>query len=320
MLKLFAATLLVVYVQCVVHMDRLRTLPGFSIRLLTEQATQARQMSLSEDEKLLFVGSWGDKIHVFDVTPGENMTLSGYKSLISGFSEPTGAYYDAVTGDFFFSDLFAVYRMPNVKSQIGSSSPTYTKIRDEKQPDPGSGHIRKYLKIHNDRLFIPHGSPCNTCLMDLPYGTIGSVQRDGSDYKLHARGIRNSVGYAVRNNQLWFTENSRDNWGDDKPKEELNLIEDLNTVQHYGFPFCYEKNTATDIDTDYNSSGNCNGYTPAKYLLDAHIAPLGMTFYNAGTASTRVPAKYQGDNIALIAEHGSWNRAIPNVRNCSFTN
>ena len=38
-------------------------------------------------------------------------------------------------------------------------------------------------------------------------------------------------------------------------------------------------------------------------LLQAHSAPLGLTFYEGGN----FPAEYRGDGF--VAAHGSWNRA-----------
>lgn len=76
---------------------------------------------------------------------------------------------------------------------------------------------------------------------------------------------------------------------------------DLNTntsnTPHYGFPFCYERNLS---DPEY-FTGNClEKYIPAKYVLAPHAAALGMSFY----AGNMFPARYQGGNVAFIAEHG----------------
>ena len=43
--------------------------------------------------------------------------------------------------------------------------------------------------------------------------------------------------------------------------------------------------------------------TVPDVLIQAHSAPLGMTFYESGD----FPAEYRGD--AFVALHGSWNRA-----------
>jgi glucose/arabinose dehydrogenase len=300
--------LLLVSVYCDISVDRLRTLPGFSIRLLTLKATYARQMSLTDDESILFHGSGGDTIYAYRVSnDGKNVSLSDPIPLVSNLYYPGGIVYDDSTGTLFFSDHLAVYGMPNVRDQMAHGTANFQIVRN--YSNPAFAHNVKYLKIYNDRLFVPQGSPCNTCLMDLPYGTISSIKKDGSDYKVHARGIRNSCGHAMRGNKLWFTENSRDYWGNDNPHDEVNVIDDLNQIQHFGFPFCYNNG---EPDPDYNKNGTCSEYTLAAYELGAHMAPLGITFYNAGTSRANVPVQFQGDNIAIFAEHGSWNRDIPN--------
>jgi len=172
--------------------------------------------------------------------------------------------------------------------------------------------VYRYLRVKNGRVYAAVGSPCNTCLKDQKvFGIMTSWNKtDGSDYKLHATGIRNTVGFdfhPTNANQMWFTENGRDEWGNDRPHDELNVL-DLaasGNVPHFGFPFCYERNLS---DPEY-FTGNClNGkYVPAKYLLAPHAAAIGMTFYSG----SMFPSKYSNGNVIFIAEHGSWNRDTP---------
>lgn len=71
---------------------------------------------------------------------------------------------------------------------------------------------------------------------------------------------------------------------------------------HYGFPYCYDKDL---VDPTYNTAGNCNPYVGCSQILGPHVAALGVHFYDGGS----FPQEYHLD--AFIAEHGSWNRAIP---------
>lgn len=70
-----------------------------------------------------------------------------------------------------------------------------------------------------------------------PYNTILSLNLDGSDRMVYARGIRNTVGFDwhPETKELWFTDNGRDNWGDDLPPDELNRAPKAG--MHFGFPF-----------------------------------------------------------------------------------
>jgi glucose/arabinose dehydrogenase len=101
-------------------------------------------------------------------------------------------------------------------------------------------------------------------------------------------------------NQLWFTDNGRDEWGNDRPEDELNVIPDENVQNHYGFPYCYAKGL---VDSDYNKKGNCDGYVNAAFALGPHVAAVGMTFFKSKATNNT--------NVAIIAEHGSWNRDQP---------
>jgi glucose/arabinose dehydrogenase len=87
---------------------------------------------------------------------------------------------------------------------------------------------------------------------------------DGSNVKIIARGIRDTQGFdfdPVTGN-IWWTDNGRDDWGNDNPPDELNLITRLDGSQHFGFPYCY----GTDIpDPDFNKVWNLLVLTTTDY-------------------------------------------------------
>ena len=149
---------------------------------------------------------------------------------------------------------------------------------------------------------MPVGAPCNTCEPDADHGVITSINADGSDKQIFARGIRNSVGFDwdPRTGDLWFTDNGRDVWGDDIPPEELNHAPEPG--RHFGYPYRYGKSL---VDTQFQTSMTDKDFTPATLELPAHNAAIGMRFYNG----EMFPAKYK--NRIFIAAHGSWNRSVP---------
>jgi glucose/arabinose dehydrogenase len=57
---------------------------------------------------------------------------------------------------------------------------------------------------------------------------------------------------------------------------------------------------------EYSNAARCASTTPPALKLQAHSAPLGMTFLSR---ATRLPDEYRGD--LLVAYHGSWNRDTP---------
>jgi glucose/arabinose dehydrogenase len=116
-----------------------------------------------------------------------------------------------------------------------------------------------------------------------------------------AHGIRNTVGFDWEpgTGKLWFTDNGRDNMGDDQPPDELNEL--TKTGQHFGFPFVH----GTDIkDPEFWEKRPANfDWVKPQINLPAHVAALGMRFYTG----KMFPEKYRGG--IFIAEHGSWNRS-----------
>jgi len=129
---------------------------------------------------------------------------------------------------------------------------------------------------------------------------ISSIRPDGSDYKVVARGVRNSVGFDwdPRTKELWFTDNGRDWLGDDLPADELNHAPQSGT--HFGYPYCHQGDSA---DPEFGRKRACSEFSPPALKLGAHVAALGARFYTGA----QFPPEYR--NKLFIAEHGSWNRS-----------
>jgi glucose/arabinose dehydrogenase len=117
-----------------------------------------------------------------------------------------------------------------------------------------------------------------------------------------ARGVRNSVGFAWHpdTREFWFTDNGRDLLGDDLPPDELNHAPAPGL--HFGYPYCHGR---TIRDPEFGGERTCAEFTPPALELDAHVAALGVLFYTG----TMFPEAYRGQ--LFIAEHGSWNRTVP---------
>jgi glucose/arabinose dehydrogenase len=98
---------------------------------------------------------------------------------------------------------------------------------------------------------------------------------------------------------LWFTDNGRDQLGDDRPPDELNRAP--KPGMHFGFPYCHGKNIA---DPEYRRF-TCKDSVPPAAELGPHVAALGMRFYD----HERFPSAFRKG--VFIAEHGSWNRTQP---------
>ncbi|MGO4469856.1 PQQ-dependent sugar dehydrogenase, partial [Pseudoduganella sp. RAF53_2] len=181
-----------------------------------------------------------------------------------------------------------------------ASKPSYKVIKDDLPKE--TWHGEKYIKAGPDgKLYVPIGAPCNVCNKeDEAYSKIWRMNPDGSNWEMVARGVRNTVGFNWHplTKEMWFTDNGRDEMGDNTPSCELNYAP--KTGMHFGFPYCHG---GVVPDPDFANGRKCEEFTPPAAKLGPHVAPLGMAFYT-GTA---FPQAYR--NQLFIAEHGSWNRA-----------
>ncbi len=179
---------------------------------------------------------------------------------------------------------------------------------------PGGGnHFTRTLILYDseqgEKLLIALGSTCNFCdEADWRRAKILSANLDGSDLKIFASGLRNSVFMTQRptTGEIWATEMGRDLLGDDIPHDEINIIEE---GKNYGWPICYGKNIHdTNFDKNTYIRNPCMEpfETPSHVDIQAHSAPLGLAFIPTGSDW---PVEYQ--NNLFVAYHGSWNRSVP---------
>lgn len=85
----------------------------------------------------------------------------------------------------------------------------------------------------------------------------------------------------------------------DQPPETIYLVEEGDDA---GWPRCH---AGRIVDPDYGEPGACEGVEDPMVEMQAHLAPLGLTFY----AGEQFPGEYQGN--LFIAFHGWWNRTTP---------
>jgi glucose/arabinose dehydrogenase len=114
--------------------------------------------------------------------------------------------------------------------------------------------------------------------------------------------VRNTVGFDWHplTKELWFTDNGRDNLGDNIPPDELNYAP--RPGMHFGFPYFH----GTGIpDPQFGGKRRKEEFAMPAQDLGPHVAALGMRFYTG----SMFPAEYR--NQIFIAEHGSWNRSVP---------
>jgi glucose/arabinose dehydrogenase len=173
-------------------------------------------------------------------------------------------------------------------------------------PDGGQ-HPNRTLGFGPDgKMYISVGSTCNSCPEPNPLNaTMLQANLDGSEKKIFARGLRNTIGFGwhPQTGEFWGMDHGIDWLGDNEQKEELNLIKQN---ANYGWPYIfgegkYNPGDRPEGDTTYQQYLALT--TLPSLLYDAHAAPMQMAFYTG----TMFGADYQND--AFVAMRGSWNRS-----------
>jgi glucose/arabinose dehydrogenase len=159
------------------------------------------------------------------------------------------------------------------------------------------GHrTRTIARGPDGKLYISVGSSCDVCVEDTPLrAAILRANVDGSGVEVFAAGLRNTVGFDWRpgSNALWGADMGRNNLGQDKVSDELDLIEQ---GKNYGWPYCYDDALP---NPEFNDPAKCAGTVSPAFKFPPHWAPLGFVFYK----QPGFPPSYQGD--ALVAFHGT---------------
>ncbi|MBT70684.1 MAG: sorbosone dehydrogenase [Gammaproteobacteria bacterium] len=276
-----------------VNLDQLQLPAGFSISVYAE-VENPRQMALGAGNTV-FVGSLRGRVFAVVDSNGDG-AADAVNAIAEGLNTPNGVVYHE--GDLYIGEINRISKITAVDSKLSGVQRTETV--DDSLPNRRH-HGFKFLQVGPDnKLYLPVGAPCNVCEEDEIFGTLLTMNLDGSDRQIIAHGIRNSVGFDwhPQSSELWFTDNGRDMLGDDIPACEINRLTSVG--QHFGFPYIHQGDLP---DPNFGRGRSPADFTPPVLKLGAHVAPLGLTFYRGDT----FPNAY--DNTLFWAEHGSWNRS-----------
>jgi glucose/arabinose dehydrogenase len=118
--------------------------------------------------------------------------------------------------------------------------------------------------------------------------------------RVFASGLRNPNGMAwnPQTGALWTVVNERDEIGSDLVPDYLTSVKEGG---FYGWPYSYYGKNI-DARVKPQRPDLVDKAIVPDYALGAHVAALGLTFYEGAL----LPAQYR--NGAIIGNHGSWNR------------
>jgi glucose/arabinose dehydrogenase len=278
-------------------LKQLKLPDGFHIAVFADNIDSARMMTFTPGGVLLVSESGEGKVVAL---PDPRHTGKAERVLIvlSGLNEPHGiAFYQ---GKLYVAENDKVRRYDWDETTLRATNPkTLSDLPD------GGGHSTRTLLFHGSKMYVSAGSSCNVCIEKDPRrAAVLEFNPDGTDQKIFAKGLRNSVGLAVnpKTDSVWVTVNGRDWLGDNLPPE---TIYDLGKGGvDAGWPYCYGDRVP---DPKFTKPGDnrCQSVIEPKVQMQAHSAPLGLAFYEG----SMFPPEYR--NNIFVAFHGSWNRSVP---------
>lgn len=269
--------------------------PGYSISIYAKGFTTPRDLLYAPATfgGLLVSDIGSGKIYIVDDVDG--LGIKNARVLISGLRKPHGMAYACSLPDICHLYVAEEHQVSSYTIEDNGEAKFEKKLFD--LPAGGEHTTRSLLTLPNGRdLLVSIGSTCNVCHESDPRRAKIMIW-DGETLKDYATGLRNSVFMTTAlDGKVWATEMGRDYLGDHLPPDEINIIQE---GKNYGWPNCYGQNIHdTDFDKNTYIRNPCMApfETPSQIDLQAHSAPLGLTFFN-------------GD--LLVAYHGSWNRSVP---------
>jgi len=281
-----------------VPVGALRLPPGFQAEIYAHGIPGARMMAEGPNGTI-FVGTRAIG-RVYAVSRNADGTTRT-RIIAQGLAQPNGL---AMIGDsLYVLAVNRVLRYDNIEANLDNVPAPVDLTAAFGLPteqEHAGNHHWKFATVGPDgRIYTNVGVNCNVCETDRDkFALLVSFKPDGSDRRIEARGVRNSVGMALHpvTRELWATNNARDWAGNDWPQDTLHRIR--RSGEDHGFPFC----SAGAADPQFNAGRQCSEFVQPAALLGPHTASLGMRFYTG----TMFPEQYR--NQIFIARRGSWNR------------
>jgi glucose/arabinose dehydrogenase len=277
--------------------DTINMPAGFDISVFAEGLNDPRMMTMGPDESVYVAERGAGRIVRLPDRDADGV-VDEMEVVARGLSAPSSMDF-YTDGSLYVGETTRVLRLfnPNDEGVFQEQEIIVEGL-------PSGGHSTRTVLFGPDYeyLYVSVGSSCNVCIEDDPRrATLMRYRPDGSEEMIYAEGLRNAVGIAFRpgTDELWATNNGRDWLGDDQPPETLYLVTE---GEDAGWPQCH---AGRIVDPDYGAEGVCEGISDPEVEMQAHTAPLGLTFYTG----TQFPESYRGD--MFVGLHGSWNRSVP---------
>jgi len=299
---------------------------GFAVSLFASDLNQPRVVRVAPNGDVFVAESAAGRVAVLSAADGAAKAASA-ATFADGLHRPFGiAFYPPGPEPryVYVAETDRVVRFPYRNGETQAAGPAEVVVP---ALPAGSGHWTRDLAFSADgkTMFVSVGSASNIAeempeapaeglaafvAKHAPGAAWGAQENradvlafdpDGGGMRVFATGLRNCSGLTVQpqSGALWCAVNERDALGDDLPPDYVTSVK---PGAFYGWPWFYigdhEDPRLAGLRGDLAKS-----VTTPDVLIQAHSAPLGITFYEGA----QFPAAYRGD--AFVALHGSWNRA-----------
>lgn len=214
--------------------------------------------------------------------PTQGATAGRRELLIEKLDDPTSVAVDEKRNKLYIGEQSAL-------SSFDLKTHAYEKLLTLPR---GGRHLTRTVVLDYPYIYISVGSSCDSCVEKDPLrATILQYNVRTQKARIYSKGIRNAVGLAVYNHDLYATVNERDYLGDDFPPDLLVYVPPFSD---FGWPYC----NVNKPDPKLGFPGACKSVPSPLWKFTAHSAPLGLDFSPDG-------------KFILVAQHGSWNRSKP---------
>jgi glucose/arabinose dehydrogenase len=278
----------------------LRVPDGFSVHLFAEGLVMPREMAQLPSGELLVVESGANRIRQLLDRDGDGR-VDAHRVWTTGLNRPYGILLR--DGVAYVANTDSVVRFDLGPGGGAGEQERVARIALDGVALDGGGHWTRDILFSRDgsRLFVSVGSSSNNDDND-PRGRAAILvyERGAEPARLYASGLRNPVSLVLRpgSDEVWTTVNERDRLGNDLVPD---YVTSVRSGGFYGWPFYYIGNHPDPRWAGTHPELAAQVIVP-DVLLPAHVAALGLTFYEA----ERFPGRYRGG--LFVALHGSWNR------------
>src|SRR3989338_2665996 len=173
---------------------------GLSVSILAENLPGARALAIGPNDDVYVSLMREGRVVAIAHADGKETSR---KTVASGLRNPHGLAFDPELPNV----LYIAAENQIVKKDISLEGATLTRILSLPL---GSRHVTRTIGFSPDgRLYISIGSSCDVCHeKDERHAAIWSLNKDGSDFRRVAHGLRNSVFFAWEPvaQELWATE------------------------------------------------------------------------------------------------------------------